>query len=280
MIEAGKGRNDSIMGKKKIRIAFIGGGAMGEAMIKCLLTKKVAVPQDMVVTDISPVRRKLLSREYGVSTLADNKKAVAKADLIVLAVKPQNLPQVMEEIKGLEPKQLVLSIVAGATLSSLRQGLNHSSVIRAMPNMPAQIGEGMTIWTATTGTGQSQKKLAQTVLSALGKEIYVAYEKYLGMATALSGSGPAYVFLFIEALVDAGVHIGLPRDMAQELVIQTVLGSTRTVEKTGKHPADLRNTVTSPGGTTTEALLQLEKGGFRSLLLEAVAAAYKKAKRL
>jgi len=280
MIEAGKGRNDSIMGKKKIRIAFIGGGAMGEAMIKCLLTKKVAVPQDMVVTDISPVRRKLLSREYGVSTLADNKKAVAKADLIVLAVKPQNLPQVMEEIKGLEPKQLVLSIVAGATLSSLRQGLNHSSVIRAMPNMPAQIGEGMTIWTATTETGQSQKKLAQTVLSALGKEIYVAYEKYLGMATALSGSGPAYVFLFIEALVDAGVHIGLPRDMAQELVIQTVLGSTRTVEKTGKHPADLRNTVTSPGGTTTEALLQLEKGGFRSLLLEAVAAAYKKAKRL
>jgi pyrroline-5-carboxylate reductase len=270
----------SSKGKKKIRIAFIGGGAMGEAMIKCLLTKKVVVPQDMVVSDISPVRRKLLSKEYGVSALADNKKAVAKADLIVLAVKPQNLPQVMEEIKGLSPKQLVLSIVAGATLSSLRQGLSHSSVVRAMPNMPAQIGEGMTIWTATAETEQKQKKLAQTVLGVLGKEIYVADEKYLGMATALSGSGPAYVFLFIEALVDAGVHIGLPRDMAQELVLQTILGSTRTVEKTGKHPADLRNTVTSPGGTTTEALLQLEKGGFRSLLLEAVAAAYKKAKRL
>jgi len=280
MIEAGKGRNDGIMGKKKIRIAFIGGGAMGEAMIKCLSTKKVVVPQDMVVSDISPVRRKLLSREYGVSTLTDNKKAVAKADLIVLAVKPQNLPQVIEELKGLASKQLVLSIVAGATLSSLRQGLSHSSVVRAMPNMPAQIGEGMTIWTATAETEQKQKKLAQTVLGALGKEIYVADEKYLGMATALSGSGPAYVFLFIEALVDAGVHIGLPRDMAQELVLQTILGSTRTVEKTGKHPADLRNTVTSPGGTTTEALLQLEKGRFRSLLLEAVAAAYKKAKRL
>lgn len=280
MIEAGKGRNDGIMGKKKIRIAFIGGGAMGEAMIKCLLTKKVVVPQDMVVSDISPVRRKLLSREYGVSTLTDNKKAVAKANLIVLAVRPQNLPQVIEEIKALAPEQLVLSIVAGATLSSLRQGLSHSSVVRAMPNMPAQIGEGMTIWTATAGTEQKQKKLAQTVLGALGKEIYVADEKYLGMATALSGSGPAYVFLFIEALVDAGVHIGLPRDMAQELVLQTILGSTLTVEKTGKHPADLRNTVTSPGGTTTEALLQLEKGKFRSLLLEAVAAAYKKAKRL
>jgi pyrroline-5-carboxylate reductase len=275
MTEAQRGKE-----KKKIRIAFIGGGAMGEALVKCLLTKKVAAPQDMVVSDVSPVRRELLSREYGVSTLVDNRKAVANADLIILAVKPQNLPQVMEELKGLARKQLVLSIVAGATLFSLCQGLNHSSVIRAMPNMPAQIGEGMTIWTATVETERKQKELAQTVLGALGKEIYVSDEKYLGMATALSGSGPAYVFLFIEALVDAGVHIGLPRDMAQELVIQTILGSTRTVEKTGKHPADLRNMVTSPGGTTTEALLQLEKGRFRSLLLETVAAAYKKAKHL
>jgi pyrroline-5-carboxylate reductase len=280
MKEAEKGRTDGIVEKKKIRIAFIGGGAMGEALVKCLLTKKVAAPQDMVVSDVSPVRRELLSREYGVSTLVDNRTAVANADLIILAVKPQNLPQVMEELKGLARKQLVLSIVAGATLSSLCQGLNHSSIIRAMPNMPAQIGEGMTIWTATVETEQKQRGLAQTVLGALGKEVYVTDEKYLGMATALSGSGPAYVFLFIEALVDAGVHIGLPRDMAQELVIQTILGSTRTVEKTGKHPADLRNMVTSPGGTTTEALLQLEKGRFRSLLLEAVAAAYKKAKHL
>jgi len=280
VIEAVKGRNDCIMGKNKMRIAFIGGGAMGEAMVKCLLTEKVAEPQDMVVSDISPVRRELLSKEYGVGTLADNREAVANTDLIVLAVKPQNLPQVMKDIKTPSPEQLVLSIVAGTTLSSLCQGLNHSAVIRAMPNMPAQIGEGMTIWTATAETEQKQKDLAQTVLGALGKEIYVADEKYLGMATALSGSGPAYVFLFIEALIDAGVHIGLPRDMAQELVIQTILGSTLTVEKTGKHPADLRNMVTSPGGTTTEALLQLEKGGLRSLLLEAVAAAYKKAERL
>ena len=170
-------------------------------MVKCLLTKKVAASQDMVVSDVSSVRRELLSRKYGVGTLADNRKAVANADLIILAVKPQNLPQVMEEIKTPSPEQLVLSIVAGTTPSSLCQGLNHSSVIRAMPNMPAQIGEGMTIWTAT-------------------------------------------------------------------------------VEKTGKYPADLRNMVTSPGGTTTEALLQLEKGRFRSLILEAVAAAYKKAERL
>ncbi|MGB5925792.1 MAG: pyrroline-5-carboxylate reductase [Dehalococcoidia bacterium] len=267
-------------GKKRIRIAFIGGGAMGEAIAKCLLTKMVAAPQDMVISDVSRVRREFLSREYGVNALADNREAVRNADLIILAVKPQNLPQVMGEIRGLAPEQLVLSIVAGATLSGLCRGLSHSTVIRAMPNMPAQIGEGMTIWTATAETEQKQKRLAQIVLGALGKEIYVADEKYLGMATALSGSGPAYVFLFIEALIDGGVHIGLPRDMAQELVIQTILGSTCTVEKTGKHPADLRNMVTSPGGTTTEALLRLEKGRFRSLLLEAVAAAYKKAKRL
>ncbi len=266
--------------KRELRIAFIGGGAMGEAMVRCLLAKKVAVPQDMVVSDISVVRRELLISEYGVSTSADNRKTVANADLIILAVKPQNLHEVMNEIKGLGREQLVLSIVAGATVSSLCEGLGHSIVIRAMPNMPAQIGEGMTIWTATTETGQKQRRVAQTVLSALGKEIYVNDEKYLDMATALSASGPAYVFLFIEALMDSGVHIGLPRNMAQALVIQTILGSTRTVEKTGKHPAELRNMVTSPGGTTTDGLFQLEKGRFRALILEAVAAAYEKAKRL
>jgi pyrroline-5-carboxylate reductase len=263
-----------------MKIAFIGGGAMAEAIIKCLLTKRVAVPQDIAVSDISLLRRELLSKEYGVNTLADNRKTITDTDLIILAVKPQNLPQVMAEMKGLAFEQLVLSIVAGAALSSLCHGLNHYSVIRAMPNMPAQIGEGMTIWTATTKTKQRQKKLAQTILGTLGKEVYVADEKYLNMATALSASGPAYVFLFIEALIDAGVHIGLSRDLSQELTIQTILGSTRTVEKTGKHPADLRNMVTSPGGTTTEALLELEKGRFRSIIMEAVAAAHKKAERL
>jgi len=263
-----------------MKIAFIGGGAMGEAMVKCLLIRKVVTPQEIVVSDVSRLRCELLSKEYGVSVLADNRRAVENVDLIILAVKPQNLSKIMGEIKGLRREQLVLSIVAGATLSSLCQGINHHFIVRAMPNMPAQIGVGMTIWTATAETMQKQRKLAQTIVGALGKGIYVEDEKYLSMATALSGSGPAYVFLFIEALVDAGVHIGLPRDTARELVIQTVFGSTRVVEKTGKHPADLRNLVTSPGGTTTEALLQLEKGGFRSLLLEAVAAAYKKAECL
>ena len=263
-----------------MRIALVGGGAMGEAMTKCLLAKAVVTPTGIVVSDVSRARRELLSREYGVTTVDDNRKAIEGCDIIVLAVKPQHLAQVMDDVKNPPPQQTVLSIVAGAAISSLCVGLNHSSVVRAMPNMPAQIGEGMTVWTATAEVTEEQKETAQSILSALGEEIYVSDEKYLDMATALSGSGPAYVFLFIEGLIDAGVHIGLPRDVAQELVIQTVLGSTHTVQKTSKHPAELRNMVTSPGGTTTEALLQLEKGNLRSLLVEAVAAAYEKAKHL
>lgn len=265
---------------KTTRITFIGGGSMGGAMIGCLLAKKVSLPQSIAVSDISPARRELLAREYGVNTFTDNRDAAKDADLIILAVKPQNLSQVMSELKGLTPHQLVVSVAAGTKLNSLSQGLGHRSVIRAMPNMPAQIGEGMTVWTATAETEDRHKQLAQTMLAALGKEIYVPDEKYVDMATALSASGPAYVFLFIEAFIDAGVHIGLPRDMAQTLVIQTILGATRSVERTGRHPAELRNMVTSPGGTTTEALLELERGRFRSLLFEAVAAAHEKAKRL
>ena len=266
-----------------MKIAFIGGGTMGEAMVRCLLSKKVAAPQDIVVSDISPSRQEWLSREYRVSTLADNRRVVEGADFIVLAVKPPDLPQAMGDIVkagSLQAKALVLSIVAGASLASLCCGLNHSAIIRAMPNMPAQIGEGITVWTATTEVSQEQKQAAQSLLGCLGEEVYVAEEKYLDMATALSGSGPAYVFLFIEALIDAGVHIGLPRNIAQELVIQTMLGSSQALRETGRHPAELRNMVTSPGGTTAEALLRLERGNLRSSIVEAIAAAYDKAKQL
>jgi len=256
---------------------------MGEAMVKCLLARGVAIPQDVVVSDISLSRGEWLSKEYRVSTSTDNGKAVEAADLIVLAIKPTDLSEVMEEIvkaSRLQTGALILSIVAGVSLPSLCRGLNHSAVIRAMPNMPAQIGEGITVWTATAEVSQEQKEMAQSLLSSLGEEVYVADEKYLDMATALSGSGPAYVFLFIEALVDAGVHIGLPRNISHELVIQTMLGSIHALREIGGHPAELRNVVTSPGGTTAEALLQLERGKFRSSVLEAVVAAYDKAKSL
>lgn len=263
-----------------MKIAFVGGGMMGEAIIKSLLGKNVAKPVDITASDVSQVRRETLKKKYRVNAVGNNKEAVKGADLVVLAVKPQELGKVLGELKGLPSKQLVLSIVAGATMETLQEGLGHSLLVRAMPNMPAQIGEGMTVWTAAGEVSQKQKDMAQSILAAMGKEIYVSGEKYIDMATALSGSGPAYVFLIIEALVDAGVHIGMPRDMAEKLAVQTVLGSARAVEVMGKHPAELKNMVTSPGGTTTEGLLQLETGGLRSLLLQAVIAAYNKAKSL
>jgi len=149
-----------------------------------------------------------------------------------------------------------------------------------MPNTPAQIGEGISVWAATDEVTEQQREWAGSILGVMGKEIYVDDEKYIDMATAVSGSGPAYLFLFVESLVDAAVHIGLPRQTAQEVVLQTVLGSGHLIQKSGKEPAELRRMVTSPGGTTAEALLRLEKGGFSELLLQAVSAAYDKAKRL
>jgi len=263
-----------------MKISFIGGGVMGEAIIKGVLAKEIAKPDDIVVSDVIQVRRELLNKQHGVKTVADNHEAAEGAEIVVVAVKPQDLIKVLDELKGLSTKQLVISIVAGATLDTLRQGLAHDCIVRTMPNMPAQVGQGMTVWTATSGVSAQQKQVASSILSALGEELYVNNEKYIDMATAVSGSGPAYIFLLIEALTDAGVHIGLPRDMAEKMVIQTVLGSAYSVKVSGKHPAELKNKVTSPGGTTTEGLLQLEAGGLRSLLLTAVIAAYDKSKSL
>lgn len=263
-----------------MKISFIGGGVMGEALIKSMLAKGVAAPKDITVSDISQQRRDFLKKNYGIKTISSNLEAVKKAEVLVLAIKPQDLNMVLPELGKLSPKQLVLSIAAGVTLETLRQGLKHNCLVRAMPNMPAQIGEGMTVWTASAEVNPQQKQMAKLILSASGEEIYVNNEKYIDMATALSGSGPGYVFLIIEALTDAGVHIGLPRDTAEKLVIETIIGSARTVKTTAKHPAELKNMVTSPGGTTTEGILQLETGGLRSLLLRAVIAAYEKAKSL
>ena len=263
-----------------MKISFIGGGVMGEAIIKGVLAKGIAKPDDIIVSDPVQARQELLSKQHGVKAATDNLKAVEGTEVVVIAVKPQDLLKVLGELKGLSPQQLVISIVAGATLDTLRQGLAHDCIVRTMPNMPAQVGEGITVWTTTSGVSEQQKRMASSILSALGEELYVHNEKYIDMATAVSGSGPAYVFLVIEALIDAGVHIGLPRNMAEKMVIQTVLGSAYSAKVTGKHPAELKNKVTSPGGTTTEGLLQLETGGLRSLLLRAVIAAYDKSKNL
>ena len=264
-----------------IKIVFIGGGNMGEAMLSAILDKGLALPQAISVSDTSETRRQHLGQKHGVAVMSSNRLAVEGGDVVVLAIKPQNLAEVMAELNGqLKPTQLVLSIIAGARINTLRLGLNHSCVARVMPNTPAQIGEGMSVWTATTEVTEQQKGWAASILGAMGKEIYIDDEKYIDMATAVSASGPAYVFLFVESLIDAAVSIGLPHEMAQELVLQTLLGSSHFIRKSGKEPVELRRMVTSRGGTTEEALLQLQEGGFSDLLKRAVIAAYNKAKKL
>ncbi len=264
-----------------MKIAFIGGGNMGEAMLSAVLGRELSQPQAVSVSDVDGARRQHLEQKYGVVVLSSNRQAVENADVVVLAIKPQNLAEVMAELGGqLQSLQLVLSIIAGAGVDSLRLGLKHDCIVRAMPNTPAQIGEGISVWTATDKVTRQQKEQAGAILGAMGREIYVDDEKYIDMATAISGSGPAYFFLMIESLVEAAVHIGLSRDMAQELVLQTMVGSGRLIQKSGRSAAELRRMVTSPGGTTEEALLKLEKGGFSDLIARAVNAAYDKAKRL
>ena len=264
-----------------MRLAFVGGGTMAEAMVASLLRKGVASPGEIAVSDVLEARRDYLHKSYGIVVTAENQAALQGAEMAILAVKPQNLPGVLEELKGkLTREQVVLSIVAGASIKSIVGGMRHEAVIRAMPNTPGQVGLGITVWNATEAVLEGQRKVAATVLEALGQQVFVPDEKLIDMATALSASGPAYVFLFIEALIDAGVYLGMPRELARQLAVQTVVGSGTMLGESGKHPAELRDMVTSPGGTTAEALLALEDGGFRAAVMNAVVAAYEKAKLL
>ena len=262
-----------------MKIAFIGGGNMAEGMIAAVRRRRLAETGDIVVAEPQPCRRQLLIKKYRLRVVEDARDAVPDASLVVLAIKPQDLGGVLADLKDrLAPGQLLLSVVAGATLDALRGG--HGAVVRAMPNINARGGTAVTLWTATSGVTPAQRETAAAFLGTLGHQLYTPDEKYLDMATALSGSGPAYVFLFIEALTDAGVHIGLPRTMAADLAVYTVSGSAALAVKTGAPPAQLREMVVSPGGTTAEALLRLEEGGFRGLITRAVVAAYEKSQGL
>jgi pyrroline-5-carboxylate reductase len=263
-----------------MKIVVLGGGTMGEAIVKSILRKKLAGREDIVISDVAKSRRDVLSTRYKVKVTEDNLAAVKGADVIVLAIKPQDFPVLLSQLTGRLKSQIVISIAAGISMDAVCSKLNYYKVVRAMPNTPAQVGKGMTAWTSAKDLSIKDREIAGSILAAMGEEQYFADEKYIDMATAISGSGPAYVFLFIEAMIDAGVHIGLPRNVATRLVIETILGSAEIMKKMAKHPAELKNMVTSPGGTTSDALLQLENGGFRSLMINAVAAAYNKAKTL
>ena len=262
-------------------ISFVGGGKMGEAIVSGILEAGVAAGRDVRIAEPVEARRDYLSKKLGVEVRPAAADVLDGADLVVLAVQPKDLAAVMRDVgPGLTDGQVVVSIVAGAVMDTLLDGLGHDAVIRVMPNTPAQIGAGMTVWTASSAVPEAQIEATRRILQTLGEELYVADERLVDMATALSASGPAYVFLFIEALIDAGVYLGMPRDMARKLTLQTVAGSTRLVDETGLHPAQLKDMVTSPGGTTIEALRTFERGRFRATVIDAVKAAYEKSQAL
>lgn len=253
---------------------------MAEAMIAGLIRTKQAQGADLLAAGPRPDRGKQLAERYGLNFCPDNAEGARAADVVVLAVKPQQLDKVLRGLHGaVQPEALVLSIVAGASTGRIGAALDHPAVVRAMPNTPARIGKGITVWTASAATSTVHRKEAETILTALGQAIYLEDESYLDKATALSGTGPAYVYLFMEAMVDAGVHLGFPRRVAEQLVVETLRGSVDFYDQSDegpRHLARLRNQVTSPGGTSAEALYYLEKAGFRTAISRAIWAAYER----
>ncbi len=264
-----------------VRIAFVGSGVMGEAMLAGLLAQDLVDPSQIVASHPRANRREQLCDRYGIGVAESNLEAASEADLVVLTIKPQVLAPVMRQLEGrLREDQVVISVLAGTTFAKLTNGLDHGALVRVMPNTPAQIGQGMLVWTSTSAVTPERMAQVKSVLGALGKELWVETEKYVDMATALSGTGPTYVFLMMEALIDAGVHMGFPRRIAEEIVLQTVSGSVEFARDSGKHMAELRNMVTSPGGTSAEAIYQMEKGSLRTIYSKAVYAAFQRTQEL
>jgi len=269
--------------KSNADIAFIGPGVMAEAMIAGLIHQRVAPGASIICAGPNAERCEELGSRHGIRHSTDNATAVENASIVVLAVKPQRLDPVLSDLEGrINPSALVVSIIAGATIDRISTGLGHAMVVRSMPNTPAQIGEGITVWTAAAAVTDSQKESARKILGAFGDEVFLEEERFLDMATALSGTGPAYVFLFMEAMVDAGVHLGFSRRVAETLVAKTVRGSVDFYYDSDDpvHLARLRNQVTSPGGTSAAALYYLEKAGFRTAISRAIWAAYERSREL
>ena len=259
------------------RIAIVGAGVMAEAMLAGLLDRRLVAATAVTCSHPREERRRELTERHGVAAVAGNVEAAAAGDVILLAVKPQMLRTVMPELKrAMRGDQLVISIIAGAGTRALADGLGHPAIVRAMPNTPAQIGQGVTVWFATGSVDATGRSRTRTMLSALGREFEVHDERQVAMATAVSGTGPTYIFMYIEALTDAAVHLGFPRHVARELVLDTMQGSAAFAIASGRHVAELRDMVTSPGGTSAAALYELEKGRLRTVVSDAVWAAFER----
>ncbi|PHX91318.1 MAG: pyrroline-5-carboxylate reductase [Nitrospirae bacterium] len=264
------------------KIAFIGGGQMAEALIGGLLAGRLCPAESIWVTDPVAARGDHLKSQFGVRVGSANREAIAWANVVVLAVKPQTLPAVLSEVGPAlaQSQSLVVSIVAGVTIKTIAEQMGGAMrVVRAMPNTPALVREGMTALALGSGVSEEDSRLARTVFEAVGRVVLVE-ERLMDAVTGLSGSGPAYVFLAIEALADGGVQMGLPRQTAELLAAQTVLGAAQLVLESGVHPAQLKDRVASPGGTTIAGLYQLEQGSFRATLMAAVEAATMRSKEL
>jgi pyrroline-5-carboxylate reductase len=262
-------------------LGVVGAGVMAEAMIAGLLRRGLVARERVLCSHPRAERARELEGRYGVTVVANNAEVARRADILVLAVKPQVLPSVLRELAGaVRSDTVVMSIVAGASTAALAARLDHNAIIRVMPNTPAQIGAGVSVWFATPEVSPAAKSDARALLSALGSELEVEDEGQVAMATAVSGTGPTYAFLFSESLVEAAVHLGFPRHLARRLVLETLRGSIEFAIQSGEHPAQLRDMVTSPGGTSAEALAALERGRFRTVIGDAVWAAFRRTLQL
>ncbi len=260
--------------------AILGAGNMGQALLGGLLEDKEANPARIAVTSKRPEKSAEIARRLGVRAASSNVDAVSAAELVILAVKPQILPKVLEEIRGKAPGALYLSVAAGISTERIENALGGTArVIRAMPNTPALVHEGATALSGGRYATEQDLELAVEIFKKVGR-VVVVDEVHLDAVTGLSGSGPAYLMLIVEAFADAGVKVGLSREVAMELAVQTIAGSARLLQKTGEHPGKLKDMVTSPGGTAIAGLHTLEEGGLRTTIMNAVEAATRRAKEL
>lgn len=270
-----------------IKLGMVGGGVMGEALLCRLIAQQLYSPEEVLVSEPQAQRRDFLAQEYGVKVTSDNRAAGAALDVVLLAIKPQVFEMVVADLipgdgeHQTAPEQLavVVSILAGVSLTKLESAFGRQPVIRAMPNTPATVGAGITAIASGKLVKPTQIEQATAIFKAVGEVVEVP-EYLMDAVTGLSGSGPAYVALAIEALADGGVAAGLPRAIASKLALSTVLGTAQLLQKTQMHPAELKDRVTSPGGTTIAGLAELERAGFRSSLIEAVLAAKQRSEQL
>lgn len=261
-------------------LGVIGGGVMAEAIVSRLLQKKIYLTNNIIISDPLPSRRQFWQEQYSVSTTENNQEILDNSEIILLAIKPQILSKVVADLTlNLDKKPLILSILAGVSLAKLGHSFPEYPIVRVMPNTPAMVGEAMTAISANEKVSNSQLDSTMTLFSAIGSVIQVQ-EYLMDAVTGLSGSGPAFVAIMIEALADGGVASGLPRSIALQLATQTVLGTAELVKQKNLHPAILKDQVTSPGGTTIEGVAQLEKNGFRNAIISAVTSAYKRSQEL